>query len=112
MDDPNVQAHPILRLVGPDERLHALAQADGYQILVTDRRIAIAQGIRIALNVPIERVRRIEFDIEMSRPATLVIVPEKATDAPQVLTVPVDQYEEVVAALVRLGRLMAERRPG
>ncbi len=86
--------------------MHALAWVDDSRILVTDRRIAVAQGERVALDIPIENVRRIQFDIEKSRPATLVIVPDSPRDPPQVLAVPVANYEEVAEALAILGRLI------
>ena len=108
MDEPNATSHPILRLLGPNEQLQALASADQNRILVTDRRVAVAQGDRIALDIPIEALRRIQFDIEKARPATLVLVPESPDDPPQVLAVPVEHYDEVSQALARLGRLMAE----
>ena len=52
-------------------------------------------------------VRRVQFDIEKARPATLVIVPERPDDPPQVLAVPADHYEAVAAALVTIGIRLA-----
>jgi hypothetical protein len=51
------------------------------------------------LNLPIEDLRRVEFDIEKGRPATVVIVPEAATIEPQVLLIPDDQLEAAAQAL-------------
>jgi hypothetical protein len=61
----------------------------------------------VALAVPFERVRRIQFDVERSRPATLVIVPEQPSDEAQVLTVRPDQYEATARALVAIGLELA-----
>jgi hypothetical protein len=47
------------------------------------RRLSISswrRDDRVRLNVPIENVRRIQFDIERDRPATLVIVPDSPSD--------------------------------
>jgi len=46
-------------------------------------RLAVLDAERVALAVDIALVRRVQFDIEKSRPATLVIVPERPTDAPR-----------------------------
>ncbi|MGH2464876.1 MAG: hypothetical protein ACRDGI_05400 [Candidatus Limnocylindrales bacterium] len=98
---------PILELVGPGERLQAMAKAADYRILVTDARVAVAQDSRVALDIPIVALRRIQFDIEKSRPATLVFVPESPQHPPQVLVVPVEHYPEVAAVLAKLGELLA-----
>jgi hypothetical protein len=62
---------------------------------------------RTALDISIEDVRRIQFDIEKSRPATLVIVPEHRADMPQVLAVRPEEYPAVAAALVAIGQTLA-----
>lgn len=103
-DQPN---HPVLRLVGPDEETYALARADENRILVTDRRVAVGDDERVALDIPLRHLRRVQFDIERARPATLVLVPEHPADPPQILTVPVEHYEEVAQALAKLGRLIS-----
>lgn len=105
-DEPGRFDEPILALVGPEEKLQAIAKADEYRILVTDRRVAVAQDQRIALDIPIRELRRVEFDIEKSRPATLVFVPD--SHPPEVLIVPVEHYPEVALALAKLGELLAD----
>ena len=60
------------------------------------------------LNVPINGLRRIQFDIERQRPATLVIVPEDPGDEPQVLAVAAGHYREVADALVIVGERLAK----
>ena len=57
--------------------------------------------------MPIDNLRRIEFDIERDRPATLVIVPQDPTDEPQVLVVQPADYEGVAEAVVVLGKRLA-----
>jgi hypothetical protein len=74
---------------------------------VTDRRLTVVDSRRVALHVPHHRLRRIKFDIERDRPATLVIVPDAPTDEPQVLMVPGEDYDEVARALVVIGRRLA-----
>ena len=58
---------------------------------------------RLALDIPFDGLRRIQFDIERSRPATLVIVPEHPTNEPQVLAVPPERFDEVTRALALIG---------
>ncbi len=97
-----------LGVIEPDEHVHARAEANGAHLLVTDRRVIVADGTRIALDVGYRGLRRIQFDIERNRPATLVIVPDDPAHEPQVLAVPRDNYEEVTAALAAVGQRLAE----
>jgi hypothetical protein len=97
----------IARILEPGEVLEVKARAGDATIAVTNRRLAVLEAERIALAVEIEHVRRVQFDIEKSRPATLVIVPERPADAPQVLAVPAEDYEPVADALVLIGKRLA-----
>jgi hypothetical protein len=58
----------------------------------------------VLLDVPIDDLRRVQFDIERERPAMLVFVPERPQDEPQILAVPPADYETVAHALVVIGR--------
>jgi hypothetical protein len=99
--------HPILRLIGPDETVRARARAGGAEIVVTDRRLAVGSPDRLMLDIGLDGLRRIQFDIERDRPATLVVVPEHASHEPQVLAVPPDHYSEVATALAYIGKQLA-----
>src|SRR5215207_4351004 len=102
MDD-----HPIRRALDPDEEIHVEAPAGDQTVVVTAKRLAIGSRQRLALDVPIENLRRIQFDIERDRQATLVIVPEHPSDEPQVLTVRPTDYRGVAEALVVIGQRLA-----
>ena len=96
-------------LLQPDEEIEARAYADDGVVVVTDRRLAIAiRADRFALDIPYERLRRIQFDIEKTRPATLVIVPELPSDPPMVLAIPPQQFEAVAQVLSTVGRRLFE----
>ena len=95
---------PMTRLLEPDEAVEVVAHARTHRVVVTNRRLAVADEHRVALHVPYPALRRIQFDIERDRPATLVIVPEQPHDEPQVLAVAPEQYDEVAKALVLIGR--------
>jgi hypothetical protein len=99
---------PVLKLVDPGETVHAVAEAADEHLLLTDRRLLVASGERVALDVPVSGLRRIQFDIERNRPATLVIVPMDPTHDPQVLAVPRKHYDEVTAALAEIGRRLPD----
>jgi hypothetical protein len=100
--DPVVERH-----LEPDETIHAAARAADAFMAVSDRRLLVAAGERLALNLPIEDLRRVQFDIEKGRPATVVIVPESATIEPQVLLIPDDQLEAAAQALAIVGGRLA-----
>ena len=94
---------PALVLLGKDERLEAHARAVEASIIVTDQRLVVATDAALMVDIPYGRLRRIQFDIEKARPATLVVVPEWPSDPPQVLAVAPEQYVEVAQALGTVG---------
>jgi hypothetical protein len=102
----------LLHALEPGEQLRARARATDAVLAVTDRRLVVAAPQRIALAVPFGHVRRIQFDIERDRPATLVIVPESANDEPQVLSIPPEHYQAAAEALVVIGLELAESGRG
>jgi hypothetical protein len=104
-----IDDHPIRKALDADEEIHVEAPAGDHVIVVTNRRLAIGSRDRLALNVPIENLRRIQFDIERDRPATLVVVPVRPSDEPQVLAVRPEDYRGVADALVVIGRRLVGR---
>ncbi len=62
--------------------------ARDYELRVTDRRLLLLSGGTVLLDLPYEGLRRIQYDIETDRPATLVIVPHRPADEPRVLADP------------------------
>jgi hypothetical protein len=101
--------HPIHKALEADEEIHVEAPAGDHVIVVTNRRLAIGSRDRLALDVPIENLRRIQFDIERDRPATLVVVPVRPSDEPQVLAVRPEDYRGVADALVVIGQRLVGR---
>jgi hypothetical protein len=99
--------HPALRVLAADGEVQVQASAGDALLVVTNRRMAVANAERLMLDVPIENLRRIQFDIERQRPATLVIVPERPEDEPQVLAIQPRDYDAIVRALVVVGRRFA-----
>jgi hypothetical protein len=97
----------LLAALEADEEFRAKARARDAALAVTDRRVLVAANERLALAVPFEGLRRIQFDIERSRPATMVIVPEERQNEPQVLAIDPDEYESAAQALAIIGRRLA-----
>jgi hypothetical protein len=111
MNEPLPPDHPAMRLLRSGERIRTHIPAKSTTIVVTDERIAVADEERIALDIEIHRLRRIQFDIERERPATLVIVPEHPTHEPQVLAIPPEHYHEVGEALAYIGQRLYHTAP-
>jgi hypothetical protein len=101
---PDHTAPELSELLAPSERLAVAAQAVEGLIAVTDRRIVVKMKRRVALDAEFKALRRIQFDIERRRPATLVIVPEDPTDEAQVLSIPPTEIPRVTEALVIVSR--------
>lgn len=107
MESEEVADHPVLRMIAPDERIRARARTGDTEIVVTDRRLAVVATDRLMLDIGLDGLRRIQFDIERDRPATLVLVPEQPSHEPQVLAVHPEDYPAVAQALVYIGQRLA-----
>lgn len=109
MDDDEA-LEPVLQALEEGEELRLHAAAQDALLAVTDRRLVVAASpSRIALAIPFEGLRRIQFDIERRRPATLVIVPEEPSHEPQVLAIPPEELRAAADALVIVGQALAEQ---
>jgi hypothetical protein len=104
MVEPLDPDHPVARRLGRDESIVAHIPVAAAKIVITDRRLAVADEQRLALDIEIAALRRIQFDIERDRPATLVIVPDHPLYEPQVLAVPTEQLPAVANALAYIGQ--------
>ena len=105
--EPDPDQEVAMRLLEADEQVKRITRAMDATVVVTDRRIAVARGERIAMDIPFDRLRRIQFDVERRRPATLVVVPELPRDEPQVLTIEPEHFEEVAHAIAIIGQRLA-----
>jgi hypothetical protein len=94
----------IRRVLQPDEQLQIKARAIDAFVAVTDRRLAVVNDQRVLIDTPFDGLRRIQFDIERDRPATLVVVPESSRQVPQVLAIPPEEFAAVTQALAIVGR--------
>ena len=62
-------------ILRPGEVVERQAHADGFLIAVTGQRVIVTDGHRPVMDIPFAELRRIQFDIERDRDATLVMVP-------------------------------------
>jgi hypothetical protein len=108
MEPRNVTPPEIAPLLEPGEIVQHHAEAIEAIVAVTDRRILVKSDQRVALDLPFEGIRRIQFDVERRRPATLVIVPDEARHEPQVLSVSAERLHEVAAAIATIGVRFAD----
>ena len=106
--DGHTRSHPTdLHLLETDEHVELSLRSDGTEFRVTDRRLVVISGEHVRLDIRIDELRRIQFDIEAMRPATMVIVPHQASQEPQVLSVPRASLREAAKLLA----FLADRLP-
>jgi hypothetical protein len=98
---------PLLQSVDAGQNIRFQAVAGEHRVIVTDRRLSIATDDRLILDVALNAIRRIQFDIERDRPATMVVVPEHPQQEPQVLAVRPRDYDSIGLALAAVGRYLA-----
>ena len=93
----------ILRLLQPGERVELSLATSDADLRVTDRRLLVTTAGTVRLDIPYERLRRVEFDVESGRQAALVIVPHHPSDRPQVLSVSREQLHVAAELLAFVG---------
>jgi len=104
LEQDGTDHHHVSTTPRPDEHVIADVETEDGRLLVTDRRLAISRGVRLALDLRFDEIRRIQLDIERHRPATMVVVPDSPRTEPQVLPIPTDALDAVTAALSFVGR--------
>jgi hypothetical protein len=105
--------HPhVLEALEQDEDIHAVVHLPDATVILSGRRLMVARSDRMALIVPIEAVRRIQFDVEKLIPSVMVIVPDHPSHEPQVLTVPADSLRDATDLLALVGDRLAGVKPG
>ena len=86
-----------------NETLHVAVDTEPDAFALTSHRVIVGSEQRTALDLPIAAIRRVQLDIEVGRPATLVFVPHEPQHPPQVLAVPHDALEGTTRAVYLLG---------
>jgi hypothetical protein len=91
------------------ETFHIAAGTEPEMLALTSHREIITSDHRASLDVPVASIRRIQLDVEVGRPATLVIVPHEPEHPPQVLSVPHEELEATTRAVYLLGDRLREQ---
>jgi hypothetical protein len=87
-----------------DEAVLVVTTTERALVAVTDRRLIVRDAVRVALDLPIEGIRRVELDVERGRPATLAVVPHSPWQEPQVLVVPIERLDLVARMIAIVGQ--------
>jgi hypothetical protein len=106
--NPADDSFPLPHVLRAGEVVESHAVANGSAIAVTRERLVVAEGDKAVLDIPFGEVRRIQFDIERGRDATLVIVPEHINNWPRIVSVPVPRLREAALVLARIGERINE----
>jgi hypothetical protein len=83
----------------------------GSVIAITEQSLVVVEGDGAVLDIPFSELRRVQFDIERNRDATMVIVPERISNWPRVVSVLVPAVREAALALARIGERLNEYQP-
>jgi hypothetical protein len=99
---------PLPHILHPGEVVETQAVVENSAIAVTKERLVVVEDDRTVLDIPFDELRRIQFDIERGRAATLVIVPEHISNWPRIVSVPVPYLRDTAAVLARIGERINE----
>jgi hypothetical protein len=91
--------------LGPEEPVLVATTTERALVALTERRLIVRESDRVALDLAIEGIRRVQFDVERGRPATFAVVPHSPLQEPQVLAVPIER----LAPISRMIALMGQR---
>ncbi len=61
---------PVVRRLGREEVIRGVVDGIGGRLVLTDRRVLVTENGVITLDVPIDKVRLVEFDLESQRPVS------------------------------------------
>ena len=105
---PGQRTFPLPHILKPGEVVEGQAEANGAVIVVTEDRLVVVDDDESVLDIPFTELRRVQFDIERGRDATLVIVPEHISNWPRVISVPLRNLRETSLVLARIGERINE----
>jgi hypothetical protein len=105
---PAGRSFPLPHILQPGEVIETLAEVDGSVIALTRERLIVVEGDKTVLDIPFAELRRVQFDIERGRDATLVIVPEHISNWPRIVSVPIPNLRETALVLARVGERVNE----
>jgi hypothetical protein len=89
------------------DEIRVRGHATNGDFAITDRRLLVTGPGGVRLNIPFATLRRIQFDLDFGRPATLAFVSNDPRDAAIVLNIPPEEYDAVADALMAIGTQLA-----
>jgi hypothetical protein len=90
--------------LGPGEAVLVATTTERALVALTERRLIVREVARVALDLAIEDIRRVQFDVERGRPATFAVVPHSPVQEPQVLAVPIERLDPVSRMIAIVGQ--------
>jgi hypothetical protein len=99
-------SHEFIRHLdlAPSEAVLVATTTERALVALTERRFIVREADRVALDLAIEDIRRVQFDVERGRPATFAIVPHSPMKEPQVLAVPIERLDAVSRIIAIMGQ--------
>ena len=88
----------------PEESVLVATTTERALVALTERRLIVREADRVVLDLAIEDIRRVEFDVERGRPATFAVVPHSPLQEPQVLAVPIERLDPVSRMIAIMGQ--------
>jgi hypothetical protein len=102
----------VQSVLRPGETIRKTVSTTDSLVALTNRRLLVVTGKRLALDLPIPGVRRIQLDVERRRPSTLVIVPDDPGHEAQVLTLEDEHLDATTEIVAVIGMLMGDHERG
>ena len=70
-----IDSDPVMWRLDRDGIVRGVVHGIGGRVVLTDRRVLLAENGVITLDAQIENLRPVELDLESRRPARVIIVP-------------------------------------
>lgn len=97
----------VLHLLEPGEAVAFALETSDAELHVTERRLIVSSGVHVRLNAWHDDLRLIQFDLEALRPATMVIVPHRSSDEPQMMSIGRADIRRAADLLAFIGERLA-----
>src|SRR3954452_6424018 len=104
---PDAESESYVRGGLDGDEIRILGHANNGAFAVTDRRLIVGGPAGVGLDIPFATVRRIQFDLEPGRPASVAFVSNDPHDEVVLLSIPPEEYGAITDALLAIGRQLA-----
>src|SRR4051812_3223970 len=94
---PDAESESYVRGGLDGDEIRILGHANNGAFAVTDRRLIVGGPAGVGLDIPFATVRRIQFDLEPGRPASVAFVSNDPHDEVVLLSIPPEELLEQMA---------------